>query len=268
MARRGMTDMQPKIDDEHYHLVLLAKNNQGYKNLMKLVSTAFIDGFYYKPRIDMEVLRKHSEGLIALSACIAGKIPDFILKGEYDKAKDLVAEFQEIFGNDNFFLELQDHGMPEQKRVNQSIVRLSRETGASVVATNDVHYISKSHADVHDALLCIQTGKTIQDTDRLKFPSNEFYLKSADEMASIFGYIPEALENTGKIAQMCNVELDFNTIHLPVFKVPDGFSQDEYLEKLCYDGLNKRYRVVTTEIKQSLIMSWISSKRWAIQAIS
>jgi DNA polymerase-3 subunit alpha len=252
MAKRGITDMQPKIDDEHYHLVLLAKNNQGYKNLMKLVSIGFIDGFYYKPRVDMEVLKKYSEGLIALSACIAGKIPDFILKGGYDKAKDLVIEFQEIFGNDNFFLELQDHGMPEQKRVNQSLVRLSRETGAPVVATNDVHYILKNHADVHDALLCIQTGKTIQDTERLKFPSNEFYLKSADEMASIFGYIPEALENTGKIAQICNVELDFNTIHLPAFKVPEGFSQDEYLEKLCYGGLNKRYRAVTTEIKQRL----------------
>ncbi|NLC63384.1 MAG: PHP domain-containing protein, partial [Thermoanaerobacterales bacterium] len=252
MAKRRMTDMEPKIDDEHYHLVLLAKDNRGYVNLMKLVSNAFINGFYYKPRIDMDMLRQFSTGLIALSACKAGKIPDLILKDEYDKAKGLVYKFQDIFGKDNFFLELQDHGMLEQKKINQALVRLSRETETPVVATNDVHYILKNDSDVHDALLCIQTGKTIADTHRLKFASNEFYLKSADEMSSIFSYIPEAIDNTLKIAQRCNVQLDFNTIHLPTFKVPEGFTQDEYLRKLCYEGLYERYPVVTSQIKKRL----------------
>ncbi|MGI6485138.1 MAG: DNA polymerase III subunit alpha [Tepidanaerobacteraceae bacterium] len=252
MAKRRMTDMEPKIDDEHYHLVLLAKDNRGYVNLMKLVSNAFINGFYYKPRIDMDMLRQFSTGLIALSACKAGKIPDLILKDEYDKAKGLVYKFQDIFGKDNFFLELQDHGMLEQKKINQALVRLSRETETPVVATNDVHYILKNDSDVHDALLCIQTGKTIADTHRLKFASNEFYLKSADEMSSIFSYIPEAIDNTLKIAQRCNVQLDFNTIHLPTFKVPEGFTQDEYLRKLCYEGLYERYPDVTSQIKERL----------------
>ncbi|ADL07630.1 DNA polymerase III subunit alpha [Thermosediminibacter oceani] len=252
VAKRSMADRQPGIDDDQYHLVLLAENETGYKNLVKLVSLGFLEGFYYKPRVDKEVLKKHSQGLIALSACLAGEIPYFLENGEYEKAKEAACELNEIFGKGNFFLELQDHGIPEQKRVNANLCRLSKETGIPLVATNDVHYILKSDEPVHDAMLCIQTGKTVKDEDRLKFNSAELYLKSQEEMWRLFSHIPEALENTVMIAQRCNVELDFGRIHLPHFEVPQGFTQDSYLEKLCYEGLVERYGRITPEIKARL----------------
>ncbi|MDI3480530.1 MAG: polymerase subunit alpha [Tepidanaerobacteraceae bacterium] len=252
MAKRTMQDNQPGIDDEQYHLVLLAKDIKGYKNLMKIVSLGFIEGFYYKPRVDMHVLRQYSEGLIALSACLAGEIPMLLMAGEYERARQKALEFREIFGTDNFYFELQDHGILEQKKINKALISLSRETGIPLVATNDVHYILKQDAPVHDALLCIQTGKTVEDKTRLKFATDEFYLKSAEEMENLFSYIPEALDNTLQIAERCNVELDFNTLHLPSYEVPDGYTQDEYLEKLCFQGLAERYSNITPEIRARL----------------
>lgn len=251
-ARRTIKDRQPGIDDEQYHLVLLAENQTGYRNLVKLVSKGFIEGYYYKPRVDKELLREHSEGLIALSACVAGEIPQYILKGEYEKARRAALEFNDIFGEGNFYLEIQDHGLKEQKLVNPELVNLSRETGIPLVATNDVHYILKSDADFHDAMLCIQTGKTVKDEDRLKFDTSEFYLKSEEEMRRLFPHLAEACDNTVRIAERCNVELEFGKVHLPSFEVPAGFTEDSYLEKLCYEGLRKRYSEITPEIKNRL----------------
>ncbi len=252
MAKHKMSDMRPKIDDDQYHLVLLAKNNEGYKNLMKIVSTGFIDGFYYKPRIDMDVLREHSRGLIAMSACLAGKIPQLLLLGEYIEAKNLAIEFEEVFGKGNFFLEIQDHGILEQKKVNEHLISMGRELDIPLVATNDVHYLSRSDAPVHDALLCIQTGKTIQDEDRLKFPTQEFYLKSREEMEELFHHVPDALDNSVEISQKCNVELDFDSYYLPDFKVPKEYTEDTYLQELCYKGLAERFEQITPEIKKRL----------------
>ncbi|HHY71561.1 MAG TPA: DNA polymerase III subunit alpha, partial [Thermoanaerobacterales bacterium] len=252
MAERTMQDREPGIDEEQYHLVLLAKDNQGYKNLMKLVSIGFTQGFYYKPRVDMSALRRYSQGLIALSGCLAGKIPTLLLEGNYEAATKWVLDFREIFGQENFFLEVQDHGILDQKRIINDLVHLSQETGVPLVATNDVHYIHKADASVHDALLCIQTGKTLDDQNRMKFQTSEFYLKSSDEMQALFSYIPGAIENTTRIAERCNVKLDFGTIHLPSFKVPEDLTQDDYLEKLCYEGANERYSNITDEIKQRL----------------
>ena len=257
MAKHKMSDMRPKIDDDQYHLVLLAKNNEGYKNLMKIVSTGFIDGFYYKPRIDMDVLREHSRGLIAMSACLAGKIPQLLLLGEYIEAKNLAIEFEEVFGKGNFFLEIQDHGILEQKKVNEHLISMGRELDIPLVATNDVHYLSRSDAPVHDALLCIQTGKTIQDEDRLKFPTQEFYLKSREEMEELFHHVPDALDNSVEISQKCNVELDFDSYYLPDFKVPKEYTEDTYLQELCYKGLAERFEQITPEIKKGWTMSWI-----------
>jgi len=249
---RTMYDHESGIDDKHYHLVLLAKNNTGYKNLMKIVSLGFIQGFYYKPRVDTVLLRRYSDGLIALSACLAGEIPSLLLNNDYDAAKRKALEFQEIFGEGNFYLELQDHGITDQKKVNSDLIKISRETGIPVVATNDVHYIAREDAPVHDALLCIQTGKTINDENRLKFETDEFYLKTAEEMRELFSYIPEALENTIKIADSCNVEFDFNARYLPEYQVPPGYTQDEYLEKLCYEGLKERYPDASPEVRERL----------------
>ncbi|MGB9839020.1 DNA polymerase III subunit alpha [Thermovenabulum sp.] len=252
LAKRRLNDKEPGKDDEQYHLVLLAKDNEGYKNLVKLTSIAFIDGFYYKPRIDKELLKKYSKGLIGLSACLAGEIPSKILEGDYDEAKKIALEYLDIFGKGNFYLELQDHKILEQKKVNQALYNLSKETGIPLVATNDVHYISKEDYEIHDALLCIQTGKTIKDEDRLKFPTDEFYLKTETEMKRLFFEVPEALENTIKISEMCNVEIEFNRIYLPDFKVPEGYTHDSYLEKLCQDGLLKRYKSISPAIKERL----------------
>ena len=247
IAINKYTEKEPK-DKNQYHLVLLAENDTGYKNLMHIVSEGYVNGFYYKPRVDHDILAKYSEGIIALSACLAGEVQNHILNGNYDKAKEIALKYNDIFGQDNFFLELQNHGLEEQRFVNQQLIKLSQETGIPLVATNDVHYLRREDAVVHDVLLCIQTGKTIEDTDRMKFPTNEFYLKSYVEMKSIFGDINGALENTVKIAERCNVTLDFDTLHLPEYKVPEGYTNVEYLKKLCMEGLKNRYKTITSEI--------------------
>ncbi|NLW23401.1 MAG: DNA polymerase III subunit alpha [Tissierellia bacterium] len=249
IAVNKYTEREPK-DKKQYHLVLLAENNRGYQNLMKIVSEGYINGFYYKPRVDHEVLEKYSEGIIALSACLAGEVQEHLLNGNYERAKEIALKYNSIFGPGNFFLELQDHGMREQKHINEELIRISNETGIPLVATNDVHYLRREDALVHDVLLCIQTGKTIDDTDRMKFPTDEFYLKSYEEMASIFGYKKEALENTVRIAERCNVTLDFDTLHLPKYEVPEGYTNVEYLRKLCIEGLQKRYELITPEIEE------------------
>lgn len=243
------TDKDPK-EKSQYHLVLLAENNEGYSNLMKIVSEGYVNGFYYKPRVDHEILKKYSNGIIALSACLAGEVQSYILNGNYEKAKKIALEYKDIFGEENFYLELQDHGMREQKLVNEALIRISKETGIPLVCSNDVHYLKREDAKVHDTLLCIQTGKTINDEDRMKFPSDEFYLKSYDEMKELFYYEEEALENTVKIADRCNVELEFGKLHLPKYEVPEGYTNVEYLRKLCMEGLKKRYKNITDDIME------------------
>jgi len=227
------------IDDENAHLVLLAEDNTGYRNLMKIVSIGFTEGFYYKPRVDTEVLMEYSKGIIALSACLSGKVPDALRQGNYEQAKRFALEYEEIFGKGNFYLELQHTGVEDQNLVNQQLIRLARETGIPLVATNDAHYLKREDARIHDILLCIQTGKTVNDEDRMKFPGSEMYVKSPEEMEQAFGFIPEALENTVKIAQRCNVTIDFNNLHLPKFDVPNGEDPYEYLCRLCFDGLER-----------------------------
>jgi DNA polymerase-3 subunit alpha len=242
MATRSRFDKDSGSGDaERGHLILLAKNNNGYKNLTKLVSYAFTEGFYYKPRIDRELLKQYSEDLICLSACLAGEIPRAILENNYEKAKELALEYNNIFGQNNFYLELQSNGIQEQVLVNQSIVKLSRETGIPLVATNDVHYLTKDDYYNHEVLLSIQTGKKMSDPDRMSFATNEFYLKSTEEMKERFNNFPEAIENTLKIADMCNVEFEFGNLKLPEFKI-EGKSNEEYFSELCYKGIEKRYK--------------------------
>lgn len=238
---RTIRDKDPNYDKYQGHLILLAKNMQGYKNLIKLVSISYTEGFYYKPRVDLEELEKHSEGIIALSACLAGDVAKSLMNRNYNKAKFYATKYNEIFGEGNFFLEVQDHNIPEQKEVNAGIVKLSKETGIPLVATNDVHYVRKEDSKTHDVLMCIQMGKTVDDPNRMRFGSDEFYLKSREEMEDSFSYIEEALDNTVKIAEMCNVEFDFNTIHLPKYDVPDGKTPESYLRELCFKGLEERY---------------------------
>jgi DNA polymerase-3 subunit alpha len=252
MAPRSMGDKQAHTDSNYAHLVLLAENQTGYQNLVKLVSMGFIEGFYYKPRIDYEVLTQHSEGLIGLSGCVAGDIPRLIQNGQYDKAKALALHLLRIFGEGNFYLELQDHGLEQQKSVNKELLRLSRETGIPVVATNDVHYVDRADADVHDVLLCIQTGKTVDEEQRLKFETSEFYLKSPLEMGKLFEECPEAITNTIEIAKRCRVNFDFGSIHLPSYDVPQGYSPDQYLRMLCYQGMERKYSSLTEEVKKRL----------------
>ncbi len=228
-------------DDRYYHLVLLAENNTGYNNLMKIVSLGFTDGFYYKPRVDYEVLEKYHEGIIATSACLAGIVQKNLTRGHYQEAVDEARRLQQIFGEGNFFLELQDHGMAEQKMVNSQLLRMSEEEHIPLVATNDVHYTFDTDAEAHDILLCIQTGKKLQDENRMRYEGGQYYLKSPEEMAQLFSYIPEAIDNTGKIAERCNVEIEFGVQKLPRYDVPDGFTAEEYLERLCEEGLRKRY---------------------------
>ncbi len=249
MAINKYTEKEPK-DKRQYHLVLLAENNIGYENLMKIVSEGYTNGFYYKPRVDFSILEKYSEGIIALSSCLAGEVQQHLLDGNYNRAKEIALKYNKIFGQDNFYLELQDHGLEEQRRVNSQLIQLSKETGIPLVATNDVHYINKEDHIVHDVLLCIQTGKTIDDTDRMKFPNSEFYLKSYDEMKYSFHHVEEALENTVKIAERCNVEIDFNTLHLPSYEIPEGYTKEEYLKELCMVGLKNRYSTITPEIEE------------------
>ena len=239
-------------EDRYYHLVLLAENNEGYQNLMKIVSIGFIDGFYYKPRVDIETLETYHEGIIALSACLAGEIPRYIMRGMYEEACKSALRYQNIFGKNNFFLELQDHGMPEQKQVNQSLLRMSREMGIELVATNDVHYTYAEDVKPHDILLCLQTGKRLSDEDRMRYEGGQYFVKSPEEMATLFPYAPEALENTYKIAQRCNVEIEFGVTKLPKYDVPEGYTSWEYLNKLCCDGFAERYPNDTGKLRDQL----------------
>ena len=239
-------------EDRYYHLVLLAENNTGYSNLMKIVSKGFVDGYYYKPRVDKSLLREYHEGIIALSACLAGEVPRYISKGLYDNAKKAALEYQEIFGKDNFFLELQDHGIPEQGIVNQRLLQMSEELGIELVATNDVHYTYAEDEKPHDILLCIQTGKKLQDQNRMRYEGGQYYVKSPEEMANLFPYALQALENTQKIADRCDVEIEFGVTKLPKYDVPDGMTSWEYLNKLCYEGLERRYENPPEELRERL----------------
>lgn len=252
VAPRSRFDKVHGIDNKTSHLILLAENQTGYKNLIKLVSSGYIEGFYYKPRIDFELLKEHSSGIIALSACIAGEVPKALLNGEYDRAKEIVQKYVSAMGKDNYFLEIQDHGLREQKTIIPELIRLSKETGVGIVATNDIHYLKKEDAKYQDVLMCIQMEKTVDDPDRMKFETEEFYIKSPEEMSQLFEYVPEAISNTVEIAKRCNVEFDFNTRHLPSFDVPDGKDAFEYLKTLCQRGLEKLYDKVTDELQQRL----------------
>lgn len=228
-------------EDRYYHLVLLAENDQGYHNLMKIVSKGYVDGFYYKPRVDYEVLETFHEGVIALSACLAGEVQRYLGRGMYEEACRSALHYQEIFGKGNFFLELQDHGIPMQKTVNQGLMRMSRELGIDLVATNDIHYILAEDAVPHDILLCIQTGKRVTDENRMRYEGGQYYCKSEEEMRALFPYAQEAIDNTHKIAQRCNVEIEFGVTKLPKYEVPEGYDSWGYLNKLCLDGMARRY---------------------------
>ena len=228
-------------EDRYYHLVLLAENDQGYHNLMKIVSKGYVDGFYYKPRVDYEVLETFHEGVIALSACLAGEVQRYLGRGMYEEACRSALHYQEIFGKENFFLELQDHGIPMQKTVNQGLMRMSRELGIDLVATNDIHYILAEDAVPHDILLCIQTGKRVTDENRMRYEGGQYYCKSEEEMRALFPYAQEAIDNTHKIAQRCNVEIEFGVTKLPKYEVPEGYDSWGYLNKLCLDGMARRY---------------------------
>lgn len=241
LAPRSRFDRDPDRDKQMSHLVLLAENNQGYKNLTKIVSKGFTEGYYYKPRVDKDVLRQYSEGIIATSACLAGKVQRLMLVGDYAGAKKEALEMEDIFGKGNFFIELQDQGLEEENKVNPMLVKLSEETGIAMVATNDVHYVNQEDWETHDVLLAIQTATNINDPNKMKFPNSEFYLKSEAEMRTIFSFAPSAIENTGKIAERCNVEFEFGNYHLPEFSVPDGVDKSSYLRELCNEGLLMRY---------------------------
>ena len=241
-----------KQDLRYNHLVLLAKNNEGYQNLIKMVSQGFIEGFYRKPRIDLDLLREHHEGLIALGACLAGPVSRPLLEDNYEKAKEAALLYEEIMGKDHFYLEIQDHGMSQQAKVNPQTLRIAQETGIPLVATNDVHYILEEDANPHEVLLCIQTGKTMQDEDRMIYEGGQYYLKSPEQMYALFPYATEALENTAKIAERCNVTFDFHELKLPSFDVPTEESPEEYLRRLCDEGLAMRYTPVTDELRKRL----------------
>ena len=239
-------------EDRYYHLVLLAENNEGYQNLMKIVSKGYVDGFYYKPRVDMEVLKTYHKGIIALSACLAGEVPRFLARGLYEEAKEAVLKYQEIFGRGNYFLELQDHGIPMQRQVNQGIIRLSRELDIPLAATNDCHYINAEDWEAHDILLCIQTGKKVADENRMRYEGGQYYVKSEEEMRELFSYIPEAIDNTAKIAERCNVEIEFGVTKLPRYEVPEGYDSWGYLNHLCSEGFKERYPEDDGTLKERL----------------
>jgi len=245
VATRGRKDKESNVDG-NYHLILLAENQQGYQNLMRLVSDGFIEGFYYKPRVDLELLEKYSEGLICLSACLGGQVPTEIMRGNLEEATRVAQVYNKIFGQGNYYLELQDHGYEEQKQVNEVLIQMSQELNIPLVATNDVHYTFEEDVEAHDILLCIQTNKKVADEDRMRYTGGQFFLKSIQQMASLFSYIPEALANTNKIAKRCHVEFEFGQYKLPLFDLP-GQDKEVYLRKLCYTGLAKRYEVVTPE---------------------
>jgi len=239
-------------EDRYYHLVLLAENNTGYANLMKIVSRGFTEGFYYKPRIDMEILREYHEGIIALSACLAGEVQKYLVRGMYEEAKEAALRYRDIFGENNYFLELQDHGIAEQKMVNQQLLRMSRELNIPLVATNDVHYTYEDDVASHDILLCIQTGKKLADENRMRYEGGQYYVKSPEQMAELFPYAPQALENTHKIAQRCQVDIEFGVTKLPKFDVPSLYTSWEYLNKLCFEGLERLYGDRAGELKERL----------------
>lgn len=246
-------DKQPgESESRYYHLVLLAENNTGYKNLMKIVSRGFTEGFYYKPRVDYEVLEQFHEGIIALSACLAGEVQRYLARGMYEAGCEAANRYEGIFGKGNFFLELQDHGIPEQKYVNPQLIRMSQELGIDLVCTNDVHYTYAQDADAHDILLCIQTGKKVTDANRMRYDGGQYYLKSPEEMAELFPYAPQALENTCKIAERCNVEIEFGVTKVPHFEVPQGFDSWTYLNHLCNEGMKRRYPDADEEKKKRL----------------
>ena len=239
-------------EDRYYHLVLLAENDTGYHNLMKIVSRGFTEGYYYKPRVDLEVLEEFHEGIIALSACLAGEVQRYVARGLYEEGKEAALRYEHIFGKGNFFLELQDHGISEQQLVNQGLLRMSRETGIPLVATNDVHYTYADDVKPHDILLCLQTGKKLADEDRMRYEGGQYYIKSEEEMKALFPYALEALENTQKIADRCQVEIEFGVTKLPKYDVPDGWTSWEYLNKLCHEGLEERYQPVSEELTTRL----------------
>ena len=251
-AARTMLDKDADKDKYQGHLVLLARDNDGYKNLIKIVSAGFTKGYYYKPRIDKDLLRQYSDGIIALSACLAGKVQNCLLNRDYEGAKREAMELDEIFGHGNFYLELQDQGLDEEAFINPELVRLSRELDIPMVATNDVHYVKQEDAEFHDVLLAIQTATSIDDENRMRFPNDQFYLKSEDEMRKIFAFAPDAVENTHKIAMECNVEFEFGNYHLPEFLPPEGKTNSEYLRELCSAGLKQRYDDITEELKERL----------------
>lgn len=252
LAPRTCRDKVAGVDDSPYHLVLLAKNQEGYRNLLKLVSISWLEGFYYKPRVDKELLKKYSKGLICLSACIAGEIPSLILQDREEKALEVSLQYREIFGPENFYLELQDHRLAEQRKVNNGLLKIAKLTNIPLVATNDSHYLRREDAALHDILLCIQTGKTLEDEQRLRFETEEFYLKSPEEMHLLFGEYPEALANTAEIAKQCEVDFTFGENHLPDYQVPAGYTIDSYLKELCYQGLKKRYHQLEDVQKERL----------------
>lgn len=227
--------------ERYYHLVLLAENNTSYQNLCRLVSEGFTSGFYYRPMVDFELLSAYHEGLIALSGCLAGEIPRLLTRGNYREACRTASKYRDLFGKDHFYLKLQDHGIPEQKEANKQIVLMAKELDIPLVATNDVHYTRKEDAGAHDVLLCIQTKKLVSDKDRMRYEDGQYYVKSPNEMQALFPELPEALENTGKIARRCQVEFQFNDYHLPKFTAPEGLSSWDYLNRLCTEGLKKRY---------------------------
>jgi DNA polymerase-3 subunit alpha len=231
-------------DEASYHLILLARNKPGYKNLVKLATAAFLEGFYYKPRIDKDLLAQHSEGLIGLSACLGGELPSLLLQNRYEDAKKAALKYQGIFGKENFFLELQDNGIPEQEIANRELIKLSKDADIPVVATNDCHYLDMEDHKAHDALLCIQTGKTVKEPNRLRFSSETFYMKTPEEMKKAFSYIPEAITNTVKIAERCNMELELGKYHLPHFPVPEGYTKESYMAELARKGLEERFQEI------------------------
>ena len=242
VAPRGRKDKVWQTDSEARHLVLLCRNEEGYKNLCYMESMAFVEGFYSRPRIDMQLLREHSGGLIAMSACLSGQIPRDLLADDYEAARQHALDMQEIMGPGNFYLELQDSGIPAQKRINPLIIRLSRETGIPIVATNDAHYVNRQDARLQDVLLCLQSGATLNSDDRMRFESEELYIKSEEEMLALFPGCPEAIENTARVAEMCQLELEFGKRRLPEFKCPDGYDSDSYFDMLCHEGYEKRYK--------------------------
>src|SRR3972149_9230243 len=239
--------------DAGYHLILLAKNLTGYRNLVKLSSAGYLEGFYHRPRIDKELLRKHSEGLVCFSACLNGELPAQLRNSDFKKAREVAKEYANIFGKENFFVELQDHGLTEEERIRGELAKIGQELGFGLVATNDCHYLRRVDAAAHDALLCIQTGKVLSDVDRLKYETDQIYFKSDREMKELFGWVPEAIENSLRIAEVCNLDLELGRVPLPRFPLPAGFSSaDQFLEHLAKEGMEKRYHPVSPEVKERL----------------